>query len=95
MPELVVAPSMVMASPIVGTNIAIPQAQIIIMNVQMKFYWVLNFFLDSPMTSSSIESLAGSTQKGEAKSTTISISRRHTLIVLLSPYRLEGYSADP
>lgn len=36
-PELVVAPSIVIASPIVGTTIAIPQATIIIPKVHKKF----------------------------------------------------------
>lgn len=77
---------MVIASPIVGTRIAIPQAAMMIAKVQRKFYLPLNFAdLESPMTSSSMESLAGRTQKGEAKRTTVSISRRHTLMMIISP----------
>ena len=73
MPEFVVAPKIVIASPIVGTTIAIAHAITRIDVVQIKFYLKLNYNLDSPMINSSMESFEGSTQNGAAKRTTVSM----------------------
>ena len=81
--EFVVAPRMVIASPIVGTTIAMPQAAKIKQKVQMKFYKFVNFFRCFPRKSSSTESLAGRTQNGDAKRTTNKIRNPHAFIILL------------
>lgn len=84
MKVLVVAPRIVMASPIVGTVKAIRYANNTIPKVTIKFCLDVNFYW-SFMVSSSILSLVGRTQKGAAKRTT---NRRPIMQILITVFPL-------
>ena len=75
MPELVVAPSIVMASPMFGMANESPKLMRIRMNVTMAFYFVLNFW-SGFKNSSSIVSLHGRIVRGVAKRMTVRIPNR-------------------
>jgi len=66
---LVVAPKIVMISPIVGTKTAITKLNAQRPNVTKKFYLGVIFLSNT----SSKESLVGNTQKGDANATTMRI----------------------
>ena len=79
-PEFVVAPKIVIASPILGTNMAIAHEKATIPNVHKVFCLKLN--LSPFINNSSKLSLDGKTQNGAAKVTTISTPNRHILITM-------------
>ena len=81
MPELVVAPSIVMASEIVGTIRAIKLEIETRNSVQKKFFLFESLFPFSQVNSS-ILSLTGRTQNGVAKRTTINMPKRQNFMIM-------------
>ncbi len=73
-PELVVAPSIVIASPILGITKERTKLIKVIKKVAMTFYLLLSFVF-SAKNSSSIVSLHGRSVKGVANKTTVRIPK--------------------
>jgi hypothetical protein len=75
---------MVIASPIEGTVNDMTHEITTNKSVIKKFYFPLNFYLFF-INNSSIASLQGSKQNGDAKSTTNRTPTKQTFIIVLSP----------